>query len=178
MDTLVEDFVARKPAGLEAAYALWKREFYTVAYHTLHNAASAEDCVHDALVRVWRSANTFSGDRTLLRAYLLMCVRNEALSTLRSEGRRTAREQKALQLAPPLESGVEVADPFEARRVNDALSALPKEQREVLEFAYYKNKTHVQISRESGIPLGTIKSRIAMAMRKLQAELAREESRT
>jgi RNA polymerase sigma-70 factor (ECF subfamily) len=171
-DALVERFEAREPGGLEEAYALWSRELFASARHVLHDAAAAEDCVHGALMRVWRSPNRFSGDRRLLRAYLLMCVRNEALSTLRSENRRAARELRAVRLAPDLVEPEPENDPVEAERLKAALARLPDDQRKALESAYYGNKTHVQIASETGIPLGTIKSRIAMAMRKLQSELA------
>ena len=171
-DALVEDFVHRRPAGLEQAYALWSRELFSAAYHVLHQSAAAEDCVHDALLRVWRAPNTFSGDRRLLRAYLLMCVRNASLSFMRSESRRDERERRAVRLAPELHESAPAVDPIEADRVRGALLRLPEEQRAALARVYYENKTHVQIAQESGIPLGTIKSRIAMAMRKLKIELA------
>jgi RNA polymerase sigma-70 factor (ECF subfamily) len=170
-DALVEDFTARRPRGFEAAYALWARELFGAAIHVVRDAAAAEDCVHDALVRVWRAPNTFSGGRQLLRAYLLMCVRNEALSTLRSQSRRSARELRAAQLDPRSPAAPPDADPVEAERVRAAIEGLPEEQRAALLGAFYENKTHLQIAAESGIPLGTIKSRIAMAMRKLRGAL-------
>ncbi len=94
MDELVDDFAARRPSGLEQVYALWSRLFFSVARHVISDNARAEDCVHDALVRVWRSPNRFTGNREMLKAYLITCVRNESLAMLRSEGRRDARELK------------------------------------------------------------------------------------
>jgi RNA polymerase sigma factor (sigma-70 family) len=172
MDDLVDDFVARKAAGLERAYALWARELVSVARFATGDERSAEDCVHDALLRVWRSPNRFSGNRMMLRAYLMACVRNESLGNMRSDARRDARERKAarLSLAPDIEDAV---DPVEAVRLRQALARLPGEQRDALELAYFGNKTHVEVARELGVPLGTIKSRISMAVRKLQTELSR-----
>lgn len=179
MDALVEDFVARRSSGLEHAYALWSRIFLSVARHVVSDSARAEDCVHDALLRVWNSPNRFSGNREMLRAYLVACVRNESIAMLRSMSRRDAREVKAARLSPVPAEDPPVVDPVEARRLRNALERLPQEQRTALELAYYGNKTHVQIAEELGVPLGTIKSRISMAMRKMQAELAEPgESRT
>jgi RNA polymerase sigma-70 factor (ECF subfamily) len=152
MDALVDDFTARRPAGLEEAYALWARVLFSVARAAVNDDAWAEDCVHDALVRVWRAPNHFAGNRAMLRAYLIACVRNESIATLRSQSRRDARESRAA-------------------RLRAALERLPADQRTALERAYYGNRTHVEIAAELGVPLGTIKSRIAMAMRKLQTEL-------
>jgi RNA polymerase sigma-70 factor (ECF subfamily) len=175
MDQLVDDFAARRPSGLEQVYALWSRLFLSVARHAIVDSDRAEDCVHDALVRVWRSPNRFAGNREMLKAYLVSCVRNESLAMLRREGRRDARERKAARLVPVTSVDPPAVDPVEAKRLQAALAALPEEQRTALTLAYFGNKTHVEIARELNVPLGTIKSRISMAMRKLQGELASAE---
>ena len=171
MDGLVDDFVARRPSGLEQVYALWSRLLYSVARHALSDDARAEDCVHDALLRVWRAPNRFDGDREMLKAYLCGSVRNESLGMLRSQGRRDERERKAARLSPVSSVDPPVVDPVETARLQRALARLPAEQRTALELAYYGNKTQVEIAQETGVPLGTIKSRISMAMRKLHEEL-------
>ena len=175
MDELVDDFAARRPSGLEQVYALWSRLFFSVARHAISDGARAEDCVHDALLRVWRGPNRFAGNREMLRAYLTTCVRNESLAMLRSESRRDARELKAARLAPVSTVDPPVVDPVETQRLQAALGRLPEEQRAALTLAYYGNKTHVEIAQQLGVPLGTIKSRISTAMRKLQMELASAE---
>ncbi|MGA2760006.1 MAG: RNA polymerase sigma factor [Candidatus Cybelea sp.] len=172
MDELVEAFAERRPSGLEQAYALWSRLFFSVARHIISDRADAEDCVHDALVRVWRAPNRFSGNREMLKAYLIACVRNEALMALRRESRHDARALKAARLAPVTTVEPPAVDPVETQRLQGALARLPEEQRTALVLAYYGNKTQVEIAKEVDVPLGTIKSRISMAMRKLHAELA------
>jgi RNA polymerase sigma-70 factor (ECF subfamily) len=79
---------------------------------------------------------------------------------------------KAARLAPVTSVDPPVVDPVETQRLQAALGRLPEEQRAALTLAYYGNKTHVEIARELDAPLGTIKSRISMAMRKLQTDLA------
>ncbi|MBD5635561.1 MAG: RNA polymerase sigma factor [Candidatus Eremiobacteraeota bacterium] len=172
MDALVDAFTARTAMGLEGAYALWSRELYGVARHALGDDALAEDCVHDALLRVWHAPNRFEGNRQMLRAYLLACVRNEAIATLRSRARRAAREQRAFERAPDEFILAPAFDPVEAERLHAALARLPVEQRAALELAYFGYKTHVEVAAELGVALGTIKSRISLAMRKLSLELA------
>ncbi|HEY1428946.1 MAG TPA: sigma-70 family RNA polymerase sigma factor [Candidatus Tumulicola sp.] len=173
----MEAFVARKPTALDQAYALWATLFVSVAHHVVHDVPAAQDCVHDALLRVWRGPNRFSGDREALRAYLTACVRNEALMALRSEARRESREERAARLTPANANDDEVAmvDPIESERLRRALDSLPPEQRRALTLAYYGNKTHVEIAEALDEPLGTIKSRIATALRKVRAELAGAE---
>ncbi len=178
MDNLVEAFAARKPSGLDQVYALWSRLFFSVARHAVSDSARAEDCVHDALLRVWRAPNRFEGNREMLRAYLIACVRNESLAMLRSQSRRDARELKAARLSPVSSVDPPVVDPVETQRLRRALARLPEEQRKALALAYYGNKTQVEIANELSVPLGTVKSRISMAIRKLQVELASGESRS
>ncbi len=179
MDALVDDFAARRPSGLEQAYALWSGLLFSVAKQAVSDNARAEDCVHDALLRVWRAPNRFEGNRAMLKAYLIACVRNESIGLLRSQSRRDARELRAVRLSPETSVDPPVVDPVETQRLRAALARLPGEQRVALERAYYGNKTHVQVSEELGVPLGTIKSRIAAAMRTLHGELAvREETRS
>jgi RNA polymerase sigma factor (sigma-70 family) len=175
MDELVDDFAARRASGLEQVYGLWSRLFFSVARHAISDSARAEDCVHDALLRVWRAPNRFTGNREMLKAYLIACVRNESLGMLRSEGRRSEREAKAVRLAPLPTVEPPSVDPVETQRLQRALGRLPEEQRTALTLAYYENKTQVEIAEQLDVPLGTIKSRISMAMRKLQAELASPE---
>ena len=172
MDSVVDDFTARRPPGLERVYALWSTAFFSVARHVLSDDASAQDCVHDALLRVWRARNRFEGNRDMLKAYLVACVRNESMAMLRSSRRRAAREVKAARLSVVENAEFPLVDPVEARRVRAALERLPAEQRIALELAYYGNRTQTEIAAQLGIPLGTVKSRISMAMRKLHGDLS------
>ena len=177
MDALVDDFIRRRPLGLERVYSEWSVLFVSVARQVTGEASLAEDCVHDALLRVWRAPNRFDGDRQLLRAYLAASVRNEALGAIRSDSRRGAREERAARLAPAAIEEAPVVDPVESERLRVALERLPAEQRQALVLAYYGNKTHVEVAERLNVPLGTIKSRIAMAMRKVRSELADAEGR-
>ena len=171
-EALVADFVARRPSGLARAYERYAVLLVSVARQVLGDAALAEDCVHDALLRVWQTANSYRPERGSLRAFLTTCVRNEALSTHRSSGRRSEREQKAFRLEPRDAETIEVVDPVDAARVRAALTRLPDEQRETIVQAYFNDLTQSQIAERLGVPLGTVKSRVSLALRKLQAEFA------
>ncbi|HMD03489.1 MAG TPA: sigma-70 family RNA polymerase sigma factor, partial [Candidatus Baltobacteraceae bacterium] len=166
-ESLVADFIARRSAGLEGAYRRYGIELVSVARHVLGRHADAEDCVHDALLRVWRAPDSFRPERGSLRAFLIVCVRNEAMSRLRSAGRRSEREKKAFRLEVVPEGAAEVVDHVEAARVRDALARLPEEQRVALERAFFGNLSQREVAESLGVPLGTIKSRIALGMRKL-----------
>jgi RNA polymerase sigma-70 factor, ECF subfamily len=139
---------------------------YSTAFNVLGNAEDAADCVHDALTRVWRSKGAYSRERGAVASFLLVCVRNEAISRRRSLARRT-RLTERLAAEPQRHDDLGAGDPIERDRLRRAMAQLPPEQRAPLELAYYEGQTHTEIARELRAPLGTIKSRIAMGLRKL-----------
>jgi RNA polymerase sigma factor (sigma-70 family) len=169
---LAEDFAARTRDGFARAYRQYGRLLYTVARNVLGEGTAAEDCVHETLLRLWQSPGAYRPERGALRAFLVSCVRNEAMTMLRRSGRRVAREERAERLAPVRATTFEVIDHVEVERLRTAVARLPDDQRVALELAYFGNRTHVQVASELGVPLGTIKSRIAGAMRRLASELA------
>jgi RNA polymerase sigma-70 factor, ECF subfamily len=169
-EALAIAFAAHDRAAFDRAYREYAGLLYSAAYNVLGNADEAQDCVHDALVRVWRSPHAYSSERGSLRSFLVVCVRNEAISRRRRQGRRMHMEER-LAAQPPEHDELPATDPIERDRVRSALAGLPVEQRTPLELAYYQDKTHREIASELGQPLGTVKSRIAMGLRKLAQAL-------
>jgi RNA polymerase sigma-70 factor, ECF subfamily len=172
---LAARFAARSRDGLASAYERYGRLLFTVARNALGDAADAEDCVHDALLRVWRTPGAYRPDRGALGPFLVACVRNEAMTMRRGRTRRIAREERVQRLQPVSTDPPEIADHVAAQQLRDAIAALPDEQRVALETAYYGNRTQVETAQTLGVPLGTVKTRIAAAMRKLAAGLAPAE---
>jgi RNA polymerase sigma-70 factor, ECF subfamily len=176
-EPLAAAFIARRPEAFEEVYARNAVELVSVACYILGGAAAAEDCVHDALLRVWRMPQSYRAERGSLRAFLIACVRNEALSQRRSAVRRQERERKVSE-GTPLESVDQpMLDRSDAERVRAALERLPAEQRLTIEFAYYGGRSQREIAVQLGVPLGTIKSRIALALKKLGSQLGDVEDK-
>jgi RNA polymerase sigma-70 factor (ECF subfamily) len=169
-DRLATAFAARERWAFDEAYRRYGALLYSTAYNVLGNAEDAQDCVHDALARVWRSPNAYSRARGAVRSFLVVCVRNEAISRLRSLGRR-ARLAERIAAEPKEHDELRIVDVVENDRLRAALKDLPPEQRAPLELAYYEGKTHVEVAATLGEPLGTVKSRIALGLRKLAAAL-------
>ena len=128
--------------------------------------SDARDCVHDALVRVWSKPGVYRVERGALKAFLVVCVRNEAISRKRSSVRLVATEQRAANVTSLF--GVDQAERIAVR---SALATLPRDQRDVLELAYWGDYSQSEIAARLGIPLGTIKSRAALGLRKLARSL-------
>ena len=116
-------------------------------------------------MRVWSKEGAYRPERGALRSFLIVCVRNEAISRKRSAVRHVDSERRATA-APAF--GIDVA---ERLAVRSALATLPREQRDVIELAYWGDYTQAEIASRLGIPLGTIKSRAALGLRKLARTL-------
>jgi RNA polymerase sigma-70 factor (ECF subfamily) len=171
---LAAAFASKDRRAFEEAYRRFGALLYSAAYHVLGNPEDAQDCVHDALTRVWRSPDSYSRSRGALRSFLTVCVRNEAITRLRSRSRRVQLTRRLA--AQPIEyDELEVNDPVESTRLRAAMQSLSQEQRRALELAYFEQKTHTEIARELAQPLGTVKSRIAIGLRKLGAALGGRE---
>lgn len=169
-EALATAFAVKERWAFEEAYRLYGALLFSTAMRVLGDREDAQDCVHDALARVWRSPDAYSRARGPVRSFLVVCVRNEAITRLRSRSRRSKLAERIA--AEPREHGeLGDVDVIEHDRLRRALETLPAEQRRPLELAYFAQKTHTEIARELQEPLGTVKSRISMGLRKLSAAL-------
>jgi RNA polymerase sigma-70 factor (ECF subfamily) len=159
--TLATAFAAHAPGALEEAYRRYAPLLRAAARHVLGADDDARDCVHDALIRVWSRPGAYRPERGALRAFLVVCVRNEAISRRRSASRAVALERRVAEDPLP------AIDPAERIAIRSALAALPREQRDVIELAYWGDCTQAEIAARLAVPLGTIKSRAALGLRKL-----------
>ena len=144
---------------------------YSAAYNVLRNREDAEDCVHDALLRIWKNPHAYSTQRGALVSFLSVCVRNRAISLARNHARRARLADRAALESPPPVTSFEIPDFLEHARLRAAIATIPEEQRKPLLLAYYEGKTHVEIAAELEWPLGTVKSRLSLGVKKLGSVL-------
>lgn len=130
----------------------------------------AEEIVQDAFLAVWRKAASFDPHRAQVSSWIYQIARNRQIDIARKESRPVPEE-----LAPAADeqddAGQIVALEQETRRLRSALEALPDKQREMVEKAYLGELTHQEINSVTGVPLGTIKSRIRLGLTRLRHEL-------
>jgi RNA polymerase sigma-70 factor, ECF subfamily len=132
--------------------------------------AAAEEVVQECFLALWR-APAYRAERGSLRAFVLAVVRNRAIDVLRADGRRAGAPPEAQAgEAPRIEEAVERRE--EARALRSALAGLPVPQREALALSYYGGLTQTEIAQRLGVPVGTVKGRIRLGLRRLRAELA------
>jgi RNA polymerase sigma factor (sigma-70 family) len=179
------DLVQRVGAGDREAFRALFRRYGPVAKALAVRIARqpflAEEIVQEAFLSFWRDPGRYRQDRGSFRAWLMSAVHHRAVDSVRREEaqRRRAQEAEADAQAEAPDVGervVEDAALAQSRaRVRSALREIPAEQREVLERMYYEGKTQAVISQELGLPLGTVKSRTLLGMRRLRGLLLQEE---
>ena len=157
--------------AVDALYSRYGALAYSLAVRILGDPGRAEDAVQDAFVRVWQRAGSFDPNRGSLRTWLLTVVRNRSVDYLRGTA---ARQRDELELVADVRASGSGSDPWrevsqslERRAVLEALAVLPREQRQVIELAYYGGYSQSEVARLVGVPLGTIKSRTRLALEKL-----------
>jgi RNA polymerase sigma-70 factor, ECF subfamily len=143
----------------------------------------AESVLLEVFTQAWRDADRFSQDRGSVISWLVMIARSRALDVMRAAGRRARVAAVSLDDAPPqsLEARDIMSDPtygVEHRerqdRLAEALAQLPTAQRQAIELTFYEGLSHADAAVRLGEPLGTVKTRIRLAMTKLRAALSGE----
>lgn len=173
--------VERMARGDESAAAVlfdrYAKTLYGVALQILGDTAEAEEVVLDAFMQVWRDALRYDPSRGSLVAWLIMIGRSRALDGVRARARRE-RAIERFGSGMPLAALGGTHDPSQAtedeerrRRVTAALSALPAEQREPIELAFFEGLSHSEIAARLQTPLGTVKTRVRSGMQKLRDSL-------
>jgi RNA polymerase sigma-70 factor (ECF subfamily) len=179
-DRLADQAALERIAGgdhnaLAELYDRHARAIYSLALRILKNQADAEDIVQEVLSQAWRQASRYDAARGNVAAWLLTLARSRAIDRLRA---RRARPDRDAEPAPAdiadrtVSVDLQLLSAEQVARVRAALDALPLLQRLAIELAYYEGLTHTEIAERLEQPLGTVKTRIRLAMMKLRESLA------
>jgi RNA polymerase sigma-70 factor (ECF subfamily) len=173
---LLKRIAQQDQSALAQLYNRYARVIYAVAFKSLGSVEESEEIVLDVFSQVWRTAEHYDVTKGRVDTWLFMMTRSRVLDRLRSL-QRTTKTQNASVKAEIQSIKVSV-DPVEdvltrerRTQVLAALSQLPDEQRLVIELAYYQGLTHSEIASQTGLSLGTVKTRIRLGLNKLRAAL-------
>lgn len=172
---LMAHLAAGNTAAMDLLYDRYNRPVYSFAYRMLGQRELAEELLQEVFLRAWRRASRFSDARGSLISWLLSITHNMAIDELRKQQRRP-RKAESEEPDALMGSLQDAAEPVEDQAIQTdrrmqvlaALAELPDNQREVLELGYFSGLTQREISEKLDIPLGTIKTRMRLALRKLQ----------
>lgn len=134
------------------------------------SASQAEEVVQDVMLTIWRKAAQFDPHRAQVSAWIYQIARNRQIDITRKE-RRPVPEELKEESTTEVDASQVLGLEQETEKLRQALATLKPEQREIIEQAYLGELTHQEISARTGLPLGTIKSRIRLGMERLRHEL-------
>jgi RNA polymerase sigma-70 factor (ECF subfamily) len=139
------------------------------------DSGAAEELMQEAMIAVWRKADRFDPAKASPSTWIFTIARNLRIDAFR-RGRRPALEPDEPELAPqaPSSADVLIVRAQEATAVRNVLSQLPVEQQTVLRMAYYDDRSQSEIATELKLPLGTVKSRMRLALARLRSALEGE----
>ncbi|HWL90734.1 MAG TPA: sigma-70 family RNA polymerase sigma factor [Actinomycetota bacterium] len=176
-----EDLLRRVAGGDEGAFrelfARYAAVAHALAFRLVRHAQVAEEIVQEAFLALWRGPERYDRTKGSVRAWLMGTVHHRAVDAVRREQAQRRRAEQAAALGPrfaedPIEDVVSALDlPRERRLVRKALAELPDEQRDVIERMYFEGLSQSQIADRTGVPLGTVKSRTLLAMRRLRTHI-------
>lgn len=170
-----EDLMSLVQGGNSDAFAVLYdrhgRSAYSLAYRMMGERQAAEDLVQDVFLRLWRSTASYRADRGSVRTWILTIVHNRGVDQLRSLSTRRRTQDKveaSAETSQPSEAFTETWRNSQKDAVREALKTLPPEQLKVLEMAYFSGYTHIEISEMMELPLGTVKGRMRLGLKKIK----------
>lgn len=154
--------------ALSELYDIFERPLFSLGIRWLGERAMAEELVQEVIVRVWKGAKTFDPKRGQAGSWIFGVARNAATDLARAKQRRPVPVES---VQPPKRDHWDEEAAWRGWEVGQAMGALPLEQQQVVELAFVNQCTHAEIAKSLDVPLGTVKTRMYLGLKKLRARL-------
>ena len=168
-EELVRSLRNREKIAIEALYDMYSASLFGVISRIVNETTIAEDVLQETFVKIWSSFSSYSTDKGRLFTWMVNIARNLAIDKIRSKDFRNQHKNQ------DIENTVNVIDEQrsttykpELLGIKDMVGTLRPEQKSILDLVYFKGYTHVEVAEELGIPLGTVKTRLRMAIQELR----------
>ena len=168
-EELVHALRNHEKVAIEALYDMYSASLYGVISRIVVDVPTAEDVLQETFVKIWNSFSNYSADKGRLFTWMVNIARNLAIDKIRSKGFKNQLKNHELEnnVAFIDEQKNTVYKP-ELMGIKNLVETLKPEQKSILDLVYFKGYTHVEAAEELGIPLGTIKTRLRMAIQELR----------
>ena len=179
--TLISAISGKAIWAMEILYQRYNRMLYAFVYRIVGNQQVAEDLMQEAFFAVWQNAHSYVPQNGEVRSWLISIFHHKAIDYLRSLQRRTTIQQVELEQVD-LQEQVAAGDVWDEAwqsvqrdLIRGAMMNLPREQRMVIELAYFQGWTHSEIAEGTHLPLGTVKARMRLGLLHLKRLLEKED---
>jgi len=160
--TLLQRVRQGDQAAMAVVFDRYGRAVYSVALRILKDTGHAEDVMQEIFFQVWRNSDSFVQGRGSLGAWLVVVARNRSIDLLRR--RKPTDSVEDVVLTSPCNLASEVEHNAMIEKVQKVLKDLPEEQQRSMELAFFEGLSHSEIAEKTGDPLGTVKTRIRLAL--------------
>ncbi len=181
---LLVRIAGRDKVALTELYHIYGKPLFSYAVRVLGNREDAEEAIQDTFVRIWNKAPSYDRNGAKPYACAVLILRGLCLDRLRKRGRKKVVPTVPIDLErgdAEVRSDRSIENLFfreTMRRVHSALESLPTDERRCVELAVFGDASHSNIARETGEPLGTVKSRLRRGLGKLRQRLSRKEQKS
>lgn len=171
-EELVEQLQVRNQQAFSYLYDNYAAALNGVIFKLVEDKELAEDILQEAFVKIWNNFSSYDAAKGRLFTWMINLTRNLTIDTLRSKGYKKQRKISSDENSVSnLTDNAAVAEKFDALGIRNQLSNLKPEQRSIIDMAYFNGFTQDEISKEMGIPLGTVKTRMRSAILELRKML-------
>jgi RNA polymerase sigma-70 factor, ECF subfamily len=171
-EELVMQLQSRSQHAFAYLYDNYGAALNGVIYKMVEDRELAEDILQEAFVKIWNNFSSYSADKGRLFTWMLNITRNLTIDTLRSKGyKKQSKISSDENSVSNYADNKAVNEKFDALGLRKQLSNLKPEQRSIIDMAYFSGYTQEEISKEMGIPLGTVKTRMRSAILELRKML-------
>ena len=175
---LVHRIAGRDEAALAELYDRYSGLLLALSRRILMDSSEAEEILQEVFLQVWNQAERYDRARSSVSTWLVLITRSRSIDRLRSRQVKDRTLQSLKQEKPNQHTSPEgmgsVLLSQRRQRLRREMQELPAEQRRVLELAFFRGMTQSEIAQSTGIPLGTVKTRTLLAMKKLRRALRAE----
>jgi RNA polymerase sigma factor (sigma-70 family) len=168
-DELIRALRNREKIAVEALYDMYSASLFGVISRIVIDTATAEDVLQDTFVKIWNSFSSYSAEKGRLFTWMVNIARNLSIDKIRSKDFKNQNKNQELENNVTFidEQRNTVYKP-ELLGIKDLVETLKPDQKSILDLVYFKGYTHVEAADELGVPLGTIKTRLRMAIMQLR----------
>jgi RNA polymerase sigma-70 factor (ECF subfamily) len=166
----------KDPDALEKLYDRYEQMVYSFAYRIVKDSMAAEEVMQELFMRIWKNPEQYDSAKGKLSTWMFTVTRNIAIDQLRKKNTRLPQQSADAEEVQQLrDTGAMTEDMVEmllaGEQVREALQELSRDQQQVMDLIYYQGLTQQEVAYHVAVPLGTVKSRVRLAMKQLQKRL-------